>query len=428
LGKAEKGNTWRDFAIAAYKAPADSKIYGTFEIDITETMRYIQKRKAEGKRLTVTNFVAAALSRALYEDIPDINCFVRRGKVVYRQDANVCISVSVKEGKEMTGLVIPKTQELSVSEIADYAAERIEKKRKGEDAGAFAAKDVVAKIPWPFRRPVFLFIKWWIFDLGFSFPFLKIPHDPFGSIMLTNIGTWGLTTGMPALFPIGKLPAVLSIGKIEKKPVVVDGQIVIRSILPISGTFDHRIVDGAQGGKLAHGIVERLKNPEGVLAIAKMPSGRSNPDVQSTYPALYLWQINDPGNLGAIMRTTLWFGIGTILISPGSVDVYSPKVVRSAMGALFRLTLVTDISFDRIEKLMERDGAKLWAADMSGVTAKPAITGDRIILAFGSESHGLPQEVLRRSAGVIGIKKYGYGESLNLAVSVGVILNTIRQN
>jgi len=65
---------------------------------------------------------------------------------------------------------------------------------------------------------------------------------------------------------------------------------------------------------------------------------------------------------------------------------------------------------------------------MSGVTAKPAITGDRIILAFGSESHGLPQEVLRRSAGVIGIKKYGYGESLNLAVSVGVILNTIRQN
>jgi len=262
VGKADKGNAWRDFAVAAYKTPSDSKIYGMFDVDITETMKYIHKRKAEGKRLTVTNFIAAALSRSLYEDIPDINCYVRRGKIVYRKDANVCLSVSIKEGKEMTGLVIPRTQELSVSEIAEYTAERIEKKRQGDDTGAFAAKDAVAKIPWPFRRPIFLFIKWWIFDLGFSFPFLKIPADPFGSIMLTNIGTWGLTTGMPALFPIGKLPAVLAIGKIEEKPVVVEGQIVIRSILPISGTFDHRIVDGAQGGKLARGIVERLKYPE----------------------------------------------------------------------------------------------------------------------------------------------------------------------
>ncbi len=262
MKKKYKTNSWRDLAIIAYKAPSDSKIYGTFDADITKVVKYIARKRKEGIRLTITHFVTAALARTLYEDIPDINCFIRRGKIVVRKDANVFISVSVGEGKEMSGLVIPKTQELSATEISKIITEGAAKKRRGEESGAFAAKGIISKIPRLLRRPIFLFIKWWIVDLGLYLPFLKIPPDPFGSIMLTNIGTLGLTTGMPALFPIGKLPAVIAMGKIEKKPVVIDDNIKIRSILPLSGTFDHRIVDGAQAGALAKGAVRRLQKPE----------------------------------------------------------------------------------------------------------------------------------------------------------------------
>ena len=80
--------------------------------------------------------------------------------------------------------------------------------------------------------------------------------------MLTNIGTFGLHTGMPALFPIGKLPAVVAMGKIAKKPVVINDQIVIRDILPLTGTFDHRIVNGYQSGVLTKGVERRLQDPE----------------------------------------------------------------------------------------------------------------------------------------------------------------------
>jgi len=170
--------------------------------------------------------------------------------------------------------------------------------------------------------------------------------------------------------------------------------------------------------------ISSLRNPEGVLAIAKIPEAQ---DMPISFPALYLWQINDPGNLGTIMRTALWFDIQTILISPDSVDIYSPKVVRAAMGALFRLSIQTDIDLGYLDKLLKRDNASLWATDMSGTADKPTIADERFVLAFGSESHGLPPEILQHSTGVIGINKYGYGESLNLAISVGIILNIIRQ-
>jgi len=252
--------SWRKVAIATYGAPFDSRIYGTYEIDVTETVRYIAERRALGQRLTITHFAAAALARTLFEDVPDINGFVRRGKMVYRADADVFITINIA-GANMSGMVLKKCQELSASEIAEQIKQTAERKRAGEESGAFAAKDVIARIPWPFRRPFFQFIKWWIFDMGWTFPFLRIPPDPFGSIMLTNIGSFGLQYGFPALFPIGKLPAVIAMGTLTRKPVVIDNEIKIRDILPLAGTFDHRIVDGAQSGKLTSGVIARLQNP-----------------------------------------------------------------------------------------------------------------------------------------------------------------------
>ncbi|PIS29195.1 MAG: hypothetical protein COT43_04460 [Candidatus Marinimicrobia bacterium CG08_land_8_20_14_0_20_45_22] len=202
-----------------------------------------------------------------------MNCFVRHCHVIAREDVNIFVTVNVA-GSSMTGLVLKKCLHLAVSEICEIVRQEVERKRGGEkEKGAFAARDVIGNIPWPFRRPVFLFVKWWIFDMGLSFPFLKIPPDPFGSIMLTNIWTFGLQIGMVALFLMGKLPAVITIGKIEKKPVVVNDQVVIRDMLPLTGTFDHRIVDGYQAGVLARGTVRRLQDPEAL--------DRPNPPTES---------------------------------------------------------------------------------------------------------------------------------------------------
>ena len=254
--------SWRDLAIAVYKAPSDSRIYGIYDVDVTNVMEYIARKRDTGVHLTITHFMTAALARTLYEDLPDINCYVQRGRLRFREDANVFLAVSIEGGKGMTGMVVPKTQTLSASQIAEYVQTHAARKRAGDESGPFAAKGILAKIPWPFRRPLFLLIKWWIFEMGLPFPFLKISPDPFGSIMITNIGGYGLAYGMVALFPIGKLPAVATMGAVTEKAVVIDGEIKIRKMLPLTGTFDHRIVDGAQAGALSRGVETRLAHPE----------------------------------------------------------------------------------------------------------------------------------------------------------------------
>ena len=98
--------------------------------------------------------------------------------------------------------------------------------------------------------------------MGFHIKALGLSADSFGSFVVSDIGSFGLNTGMTSLMPAAKVPAVIVLGKVEEKPVVRKGKIEIRTILPLTGTFDHRIVDGLQIGKLARGIKRNFRKPE----------------------------------------------------------------------------------------------------------------------------------------------------------------------
>jgi pyruvate dehydrogenase E2 component (dihydrolipoamide acetyltransferase) len=98
--------------------------------------------------------------------------------------------------------------------------------------------------------------------MGIEIKALGLSAHSFGSFVVSDIGSFGLNTGMTALMPAAKVPAVVVLGKVEEKPVVRNGEIVIRTVLPLTGTFDHRIVDGMQIGKLARGIKRNFRKPE----------------------------------------------------------------------------------------------------------------------------------------------------------------------
>ena len=98
--------------------------------------------------------------------------------------------------------------------------------------------------------------------MGLEIRALGLSAHSFGSFVVSDIGSHGLATGMTSLMPAAKVPAVIVLGRIEEKPVVRKGEVVIRTVLPLTGTFDHRIVDGAQIGKLARGIKRNFRRPE----------------------------------------------------------------------------------------------------------------------------------------------------------------------
>jgi pyruvate dehydrogenase E2 component (dihydrolipoamide acetyltransferase) len=255
---------WRITASAIYKAPVDGRTYGTYEIDVTDTLAFIEKRKSEGVRITLTQMFAAALGRSLKYDVPDLNCYLRRGKFIARPDEMVFVSVYMKETREMDGFLVRKAGDKTVTEISEEMHKKVERTRKHGDDKATRNKNVLAKIPWPFRNWLFRIIKWITMDMGVPIKSMKLEPNSFGSAMVTNIGTHGLQFGFAALFPASNIPIVVIMGKYEDKPVVRNGEIVIRKIMPVAGTFDHRIVDGSQGGRLASAIVKYFADPEGL--------------------------------------------------------------------------------------------------------------------------------------------------------------------
>ncbi len=253
---------WRVTSAAIYTTPTDSRVYGTLDIDVTDAKHFIDRKREEGVKLTMVHMTTAVLARAMAFDTPEMNCFIRRGAVVGRKHLDVMVPVQVGGDAGVTPAIIRDAHARRVTDIADEIREKAARSRAGSEIKAAKNKYVLNRIPWPLRRPVFRILKWITVDMGIEINALGLSAHSFGSFVVSDIGSFGLNTGMTALMPAAKVPCVVVLGKIEEKPVVRNGEIVIRTILPLTGTFDHRVVDGMQIGKLARGIKRGFRKPE----------------------------------------------------------------------------------------------------------------------------------------------------------------------
>ena len=169
------------------------------------------------------------------------------------------------------------------------------------------------------------------------------------------------------------------------------------------------------------------ETPQGILATAVI-SKQELADVLTQDDALLLVAdtVQDPGNLGTIARAGLAFGATALILTKGTVDPFSPKVVRSAMGALFALPVVSDITFDQLADELKQHEIPLFAldqnADQSLWTAEfPA----RLALIFGNEGNGMKDEDMDKADRVISIPISERSESLNVAMAASITLSFI---
>jgi RNA methyltransferase, TrmH family len=191
------------------------------------------------------------------------------------------------------------------------------------------------------------------------------------------------------------------------------------------------VVDGAGDVfELAPGVFERVastRTPQAPLVVVQMPSGRDAPAllVRASLVAV-LHQVGDPGNLGTILRSAEAAGADLVVLTPGSVDPYNPKVVRSSAGALFHLPVVTATPEE-----VAAAGLVLWGTtshDATGRTVTPHIEADlrdRVAIVFGNEAAGLPDDWTDTSGPVrrwLTVEHTGRGESLNVAMAATVVL------
>jgi TrmH family RNA methyltransferase len=167
------------------------------------------------------------------------------------------------------------------------------------------------------------------------------------------------------------------------------------------------------------------ESPQGIVAIAETPL-RSLESLPASGPfrLLLLDAVQDPGNVGTIIRTAAALGAHATLALPGSVDVWNAKVVRSAMGAHFHHPAF-HATWEDVQAFLVRTSTPLWAADADGVTITdrgPA----RLALAVGNEGGGLSPAIRAAADRVISLPITTMVESLNVAVATGILLYELR--
>lgn len=168
--------------------------------------------------------------------------------------------------------------------------------------------------------------------------------------------------------------------------------------------------------------------PQGVLAIATIPTATLLPPAGPVARYLVLDALQDPGNVGTVVRTAAALGVTATLTLPGTVDVWNAKVVRSAMGALFSHPVVP-VTWEEARAFFDRERVGCWAADMDGTPIDAldrASLPERLALVVSNEGAGLSAPIEAAVDRRIAIPMAPGTESLNVAVATGILLQVLR--
>lgn len=170
--------------------------------------------------------------------------------------------------------------------------------------------------------------------------------------------------------------------------------------------------------------ISNLKNPNQVLALFFIPKAKI---VDYNKFTLVLDGVNDPGNLGTIIRLCDWFGIEQLVCSNTTVDCYNPKVVQSTMGSLKRVS----IQYSELKSYLSMSSLPIYAAIMDGHNVyEKQLEGD-VIIVMGNEANGISPEILELITDSITIPRFGKSqetESLNVATATAILLSEFRRN
>jgi TrmH family RNA methyltransferase len=202
--------------------------------------------------------------------------------------------------------------------------------------------------------------------------------------------------------------------QIETLYLTANGRSKIEEIADVSGfnTFD---VSDEVMKEMSETIT-----PQGILAICNIPrNDLSSIPLNGSRKFIYLSEVQDPGNAGTILRSADAFGMDAVITSPGSVDMYSPKVVRSTAGSLWHIPVFESVAIQDLLAL----GIKAFSLGASGTKTLSsfATTGDTVAV-FGNEARGLStaQEVAQIE--VVSIPMPGNAESLNLSAAASIVM------
>lgn len=161
--------------------------------------------------------------------------------------------------------------------------------------------------------------------------------------------------------------------------------------------------------------ISTLKNPNKSLVVLKIPSKN---EIKTNF-RIALDGIQDPGNMGTILRLADWFDVKEIICSKDTVDIYNPKVVQASMGAIFRINVV----YCDLPTYLSKTNEPIFGALLEGENIYKKTVIPKGILVLGNEGNGMSDKVIELINEPITIPRFGKAESLNVSVAAGILLS-----
>jgi|SRR5579871_860145 len=267
---------WRRVAAQAWRPPKDPSVYAMLDVPMRAALAYLDRLRAEtGVRVTVTHLVARGVALAIAR-YPQLNGIVARGRIMLRDSVDIFLQVATEGGADLSGIKVARVNEKSVVEVARETEERVRLLRERRDRQVERTKSMLDRLPVRLIGPVMRALAYLTYDLDLDLSRLGVVKDSFGSAMVTNVGTFGLATAFAPLLPFSRTPLIVLVGEVQERVVAEAGRVVVRPMLTLGVTFDHRFMDGWQGGAMAQLFRAYLESPDeferpGAVAATAIP-------------------------------------------------------------------------------------------------------------------------------------------------------------
>lgn len=255
-------SAFRKVALGTWKTAGDPSVYSEMEFPCEAVLEYLNKvSELTGKKITLTHFIGKACAETIRRH-PELNCILRWGKLYRRTDIDIFFQVaSDTKGEDLSGTTVRQIDQKDICEIAEDMQKKVKRIRETGDVDYKEMKKTMRLMPAWLSRYVLNFSSYFMYTLNLWSPLLGVPRDPFGTMMITSIGSIGLERAFVPLVPYSRIPCLIAIGSLRDAPVVENAEVVVKKVVSLCVTFDHRVIDGMHASHMVKTMKKIFANP-----------------------------------------------------------------------------------------------------------------------------------------------------------------------
>lgn len=261
-----RNSPFRMLAANIWRPPNDPQIFTVTELEMSKALAFIERlRQTEGLKVTPTHLIVKAAAILLGRH-PKMNAKCEGGNIYQRDTVDISVLVALGGAQDVCQVLLRDVEKMPLREIAERTTKVSQELKNGVDRDFGRSRMLLNRLPPVLLRRYLGLATFLINRLNLNLEAFGVPQDPFGSVLVTSVGMLGVEECFAPIPPVSRISIALLVPAIQDRPWVQDGAIVVRPIMRLCVTLDHRIVDGYEAALVSNELKDIIANPEEYFA------------------------------------------------------------------------------------------------------------------------------------------------------------------